>query len=630
MSFQQGLSGLNSSAKQLDVIGNNVANAGTVGFKQSQAQFADMYAASLAGGGAAQVGTGSKVAAIVQQFTQGNITNTSNSMDMAISGQGFFRLIDQGGSVMYSRNGQFQVDKDGYVVNNQGHKLSGYLPDASGVIIPGQPLPILLNAADLAPRQTASVVIGANLDSRAATPVNPTFNPVDPTSYNSSTSLTVYDSLGASHVGSLYFQRQVIAPTSAPGIIAAGATTATLASTAGMGVGNTITLPGAGGAGPSTTSPAIIAASATTATVASAVGLAVGDNITLPGAGAAGPATTDTLGTAIGATTVTVGSAAGLAVGDNIAIAGNPGAVTITGIAGNVLTFAPATTAITAPGAAVTSTKALVATITGIAGNVLTFGTATTTATLANATITSTKALTTTITGIAGNVVTFAPATTTATLAGATIASNAGSANWNTYFAIDGVLVPVAGTALTTLTFNTLGQLASTTPASVPLGTMASAAFTPTGAAAQTVTFNFSQISQYGGNFGVNSLTQDGYSSGRLSGFNTSSDGTIQGRYSNGQSRAMGQILLANFTSPQGLQPMGNNEWVESAASGGPLIGTPGSSSLGVLQSSAVEESNTDLTAELVNMITAQRVYQANAQTIKAQDQVLQTLVNLR
>lgn len=630
MSFQQGLSGLNSSAKQLDVIGNNVANSGTVGFKQSQAQFADMYAASLAGGGAAQVGTGSKVAAVVQQFTQGNITNTSNSMDMAISGQGFFRLIDQGGSVMYSRNGQFQVDKDGYVVNNQGHKLSGYLPDATGAIIPGQPLPILLNAADLAPRQTASVAIGANLDSRAATPVNPTFNPIDPTSYNSSTSLTVYDSLGASHVGSLYFQRQVIAPTTAPGIIAAGATTATLASTAGMAVGNTITLPGAGGAGPSTTSPAIIAAGATTATVASAVGLAVGDNITLPGAGAAGPATTDTLGTAIGATTVTVGSAAGLAVGDNITIAGNPGAVTITGIAGNVLTFAPATTAITAPGAAVTSTKALVATITGIAGNVLTFGTATTTATLANATITSTKALTTTITGIVGNVVTFAPATTTATLAGATIASNAGSANWNTYFAIDGVLVPVAGTALTTLTFNTLGQLASTTPASVPLGTMASAAFTPTGAAAQTVTFSFSQVSQYGGNFGVNSLTQDGYSSGRLSGFNTSSDGTIQGRYSNGQSRAMGQILLANFTSPQGLQPMGNNEWVESAASGGPLIGTPGSSSLGVLQSSAVEESNTDLTAELVNMITAQRVYQANAQTIKAQDQVLQTLVNLR
>jgi flagellar hook protein FlgE len=244
--------------------------------------------------------------------------------------------------------------------------------------------------------------------------------------------------------------------------------------------------------------------------------------------------------------------------------------------------------------------------------------------------VTFTKALTVTLTGIVGNDVTFTPATTTATLAGATISSNAGSPNWNTYLAIDGVLVPPVGTALTQLSFDTLGQLASTTPVTTPVGTMSSAAFTPTGAAAQTVSFDFASTSQYGGAFGVNSLTQDGFSSGRLSGFNTSSDGTILGRYSNGQSRALGQVLLANFTNPQGLQPMGNNVWVESATSGGPLVGTPGSSALGILQSSAVEDSNVDLTAELVNMITAQRVYQANAQTIKAQDQVLQTLVNLR
>jgi flagellar hook protein FlgE len=553
MSFQQGLSGLNSSAKQLDVIGNNVANSGTVGFKQSQAQFSDMYAASLSGSGAVQVGTGGKVSAVVQQFTQGNITNTSNPMDTAISGQGFFRMIDPSGSVFYSRSGQFQVDKNGFIVNNQGHKLSGYLPDATGAIVPGQPLPILINSADLAPKQTASVVVGANLDSRAATPSNPVFNTLDPTSYNSSTSTTVYDSLGTSHVGSLYFQRQPIAPTTSAAIIPASATTATLASVAGMAIGHTITLPGAGAAGPATT--------------------------------AVGAGTT---------TTVTVASAAGLAAGDNITI-GALGTTTITGIAGNVLTFAPA----------------LAAPVGGEA-------------------ITSTKALTTTITGIAGNVVTFSPATTTATLAAATVTSNAGSANWDTYLAIDGVLVPAAGTPMTRLTFNTLGQLASTTPASVPVGTMSSAPFTPTAAAAQTLTFNFAQTSQYGGNFGVNSLTQDGYSSGRLSGFNTSADGTILGRYSNGQSRALGQMLLANFTNPQGLQPMGNNEWVESSTSGGPLIGTPGSSALGVLQSSATEDSNVDLTAELVNMIVAQRVYQANAQTIKTQDAVLQTLVSMR
>src|SRR4030067_3859595 len=98
MSFQQGLSGLNSSAKQLDVIGNNVANANTVGFKQAMAQFSDMYAASLSGSGAVQIGTGGKIAAVMQQFTQGNVTNTSNPMDTAIRGQGFFRVLDQGGS----------------------------------------------------------------------------------------------------------------------------------------------------------------------------------------------------------------------------------------------------------------------------------------------------------------------------------------------------------------------------------------------------------------------------------------------------------------------------------------------------------------------------------------------------
>ena len=483
MSFQQGLSGLNLSAKQLDVIGNNVANSGTVGFKQSQAQFADMYAASLSGSGAVQIGTGGKIASVVQQFTQGNVTNTSNPMDTAISGQGFFRMIDQNGAILFSRNGQFQIDKNGYIVNNQGHKVSGYLPDATGTIITGQPLPILLNSADLTPKKTASVTVGVNLDSRDATPVNPTFSPLDPTSYNSSTPTTVYDSLGAVHMGALYFQRQPM-------------DVASLGNGSFVGAGSTMTLSG------------------------STAGLSAGNTVTLPSG-------TYTIVSVDSGTTLTVSPAASAPIG-----------------------------------------------------------------------------------------------------AAAFTATNAPTADWVTYLTIDGVLVPAAGTPLTTLSFDPLGKL--TAPVGPPVGQIASAAFTPTGAEAQILDFNFAQTSQYGGSFGVNSLTQDGYSSGRLNGFGTSADGTILGRYSNGQSRALGQVLLANFTNPQGLQPMGNNEWVESSTSGGPLIGTPGSSALGVLQSSAVEDSNVDLTAELVNMIVAQRVYQANAQTIKTQDAVLQTLVNLR
>lgn len=569
MGFQQGLSGLNASAKHLDAIGNNVANAGTVGFKQSQAQFADLFAASLSGSGIAQVGTGVKVAGVAQLFTQGNITNTNNPLDTAISGRGFFRMTDAAGAVLYSRNGQFQLDKNGFLVNNQGHIVSGYLPNAAGVIAAAAPVPLQINPADLAPKMTSIATVGANLDSRALVPTTAAFNPADPTSYNNSTSLSIYDSLGGSHVGTMYFQRAAIAPT---------------------------------------TSAAIIPALATTATVASSAGMAVGNTITLPGAGAAGVPTTDTLGTAIGATTATLGSVAGLTPGANLTIAGNPGVLTVSSIVGNVVTFSPPTTVATLAGAAVTSTLALTATITGIAGNVLTF----------------------------------TPATTTATQAAATIASNAPSPSWNAYLTVDGVSVPApvppAVTApLTTLNFDALGKLTSTTPATTPVGTVLSPAlfpFSTTVSTTQTLTFNFGSptagTTQYGGNFGVNTLTQDGYTSGRLNSTSTSADGTILGRYSNGQSRPMGQILLANFTNPQGLQPVGNNEWAETATSGGPLVGTPGSSQLGLLQSSATEDSNVDLTAELVNMITAQRTYQANAQTIKTQDQLLQTIVSLR
>ena len=563
MSFQQGLSGLNSSAKQLDTIGNNVANASTVGFKQSQAQFSDMYAASLAGSGASQIGTGVRLAAVVQQFTQGNVTNTNNPMDTAISGQGFFRMVDQGGSVFYSRSGQFQVDKNGFIVNNQGHQVSGYLPDATGAIIPAQPVPLLISAADLTPRVTAAVNVGANLDSRSlgigaggAVPISAVFDPSDPTSYNNSTSLTVYDSLGVSHVTSMYFQRQPIASTTAPALTTAPVTQIDLASAAGMAVGNTITIAGAGAA----------------------------------------------------ATNLTA---------------------TITAISGNTVSFSPSTSSNTVAGAVVTSNAA--------SPNWNTYMTvdgalvpASTTALAAPAPTTTTMTLAAAPTGLAvGNVINIAGAGANGGTHTATITAIAGAA---ITFAPASAVAPAASAAvsfpLATLTFDAQGKL--TAPAGPPVGEVVSGTFTPTGANPLAMTFNFGQTTQYGGSFGVNSLTQDGYASGRLNGFSTSADGTILGRYSNGQSRAMGQMLLANFTNPQGLQPVGNNEWAETASSGGPLIGTPGSSSLGVLQSSAVEDSNVDLTAELVNMITAQRVYQANAQTIKTQDAVLQTLVNLR
>jgi flagellar hook protein FlgE len=144
------------------------------------------------------------------------------------------------------------------------------------------------------------------------------------------------------------------------------------------------------------------------------------------------------------------------------------------------------------------------------------------------------------------------------------------------------------------------------------------------------IKLDFSGSTQYGTATSEKKTLKDGTEPGHLRNFTTGADGIILGRYTNGESRALGQVVLANFINPNGLEPLGNNAWGETSDSGGPIVGTPNSGSLGPLQSNAVETSNVDLTAELVNMITAQRVYQANAQTIKTQDSVLQTLVNLR
>ena len=141
---------------------------------------------------------------------------------------------------------------------------------------------------------------------------------------------------------------------------------------------------------------------------------------------------------------------------------------------------------------------------------------------------------------------------------------------------------------------------------------------------------DFTGTTQYGSASSVDRLTQGGYTTGSLTGLSVGSDGIVQGRYSNGQARNLGQVVLATFANPNGLQSLGNNQWALTSVSGPELVSAPGTGSRGVLQSASVEESNVDLTAQLVNMITQQRNYQSNAQTIKTQDQILQTLVNLR
>jgi flagellar hook protein FlgE len=202
MSFQQGLSGLNAAAKNLDVVGNNVANSSTVGFKAAQAHFADIYANTL-GSSAASVGIGVAVAAVDQSFSQGNITTTNNPLDLAISGQGFFRTSDNG-AVTFGRNGQFQLDKNGYIINDSGARLTGYLPGANGVLSTAAPTDLRIISGNIAPQTTTTVDALFNFDSRAVAPAA-AFDMNDPTTYTRSTSLSTYDTLGNAHALSLYF-----------------------------------------------------------------------------------------------------------------------------------------------------------------------------------------------------------------------------------------------------------------------------------------------------------------------------------------------------------------------------------------------------------------------------------------
>ena len=512
MSFQQGLSGLNGAAKSLDVIGNNIANASTVGFKGSQAQFADVYANSLNGAGGNQAGIGTKVSQIAQQFTQGNVEASNNPLDIAINGAGFFRTT-VAGAVQYSRNGQFALDKEGYMVNAQGAKLTGFTASATGSILAGSPVPLMINTADLKPVATSRVDTELNLDSGSAVPVTSPFNANDPTSYNKQSPIDVYDTLGNPHVLSSFYVK----------------TSAGHWSVYAANDGTEITNLKVAAAAQGTTAPFAAVNAARTAWV-------------------------------------------------NASTAVPPN---------------PAATATALSNYATEANNMVVA---------------------------------------AANAAGATPAQQAAITAAA---NSSGTTVGNTPDQVDkdiAAAVSVPAVAIGHLDFDANGALSTAlmAPQTLPL-TVGLPIFPPTGAAPTlSINFGFAGTTQYGAATSEKKSTQDGYTAGHLQRFSAGADGIILGQYSNGQSHALGQIVLANFANPNGLSPLGNNAWAETSNSGVPLVGTPAAGSLGVLQSSAVENSNVDLTAELVNMITAQRVYQANAQTIKTQDSVLQTLVNLR
>jgi len=421
MSFGTAISGIKAASAGLGIIGNNIANSSTIGFKQSRGEFSDVYAASTLGTADNAIGSGVKLSSVSQQFTQGGINFTNNALDLAINGNGFFALSD-GGTTAYSRAGNFSVDQSGYLVNGQGLKLLAYRADTAGAIT-GLVGDIKVDSSYVNPTPTGQIEVVANLDSRAVAPTLAWNGPYDafatpptapsPDSYNNSTSATIYDGLGNAHVMNTYFVK-----TATPN-------------------------------------------------------------------------------------------------------------------------------------------------------------------------------------------------------------------QWQAYTLIDGVSVGGG----TTLTFDQSGRFPTTSlPVEVNVAgwTPLDKNGDPTGAAAQTFAIDVSNSTQFGNDFAISRITQDGFSTRQLRAVEFDATGMILARYTNGQSRALGQVSLANFANPQGLQPTGNTLWVQTFASGPPTVSKPGTAGLGAIQSGALEASNVDVTEQLVTMIEAQRNFQANAQVIRTEDAVTQTVINLR
>ena len=434
MSFQQGLSGLNATSKNLEVIGNNIANASTIGAKASRAEFATMFAASLNGTGTTGAGIGVQLQSVAQQFTQGNISSTENTMDLAINGRGFFMFKQADGKEVYGRNGQLKLDRNNFVVNGQGGQLLAKPWDESVNRAEGEPQPVqvpqgggnaIKTGGGPVPSQrginvTMNFDAGENVIAAAVPRIN--FN--SPATFNYSTSQTVYDGQGLPLTVSYFFQKNDI---------------------------NSWSVFGA-----------------------------------------------------------------------------------INGVPFNQANGVPYDPTTDDPDPFIQ----------------VTFG--------EDGRLTSTSATETTIT-------------------------------------VNDPRVPSDPPVLFT-----------------------------------DLPFKFGDVTQFGAEFSISEMKQDGYAFGKLTGITFDGDGIVKATYSNGRYLNLFQLQLADFPNVQGLKPLGGNVWESTFESGPKVVNAPGANSAGTVQSGALEESNIDLTAELVNMITAQRIYQANAQTIKTVDQVLQTLVNLR
>jgi flagellar hook protein FlgE len=656
MPFSSGLSGLKASQVDLQVIGNNVANASTTGFKSSRAEFGDVYASTAFSSPNIQAGRGVEVTAVTQQFSQGQLDITDNALDLAVNGKGFF-VLSKDGATTYTRAGAFGVDSSGYIVNANSKRLQGYQATSTGTIT-GVSGDLLVSTADQTPSASTTLGIKLNLNADLTPPTtafttgfSPT-NPPSASSYNSSTSMEIFDSLGNSHTLTAYFVKSFGANTwqTYIGIDGADVTpsVATAPSTGTAYTAGTLAAPytlafstaGAYQAYSATAMPihygstAITSTAMSLATSGSLTTLDLGD-LTLNGvkirAGAASDDTSSTTDNAASAIAITAAINASSALHGVTATAGSTtfslglisGGATNTLAAGDLTINGVAITGSVDGASATALGDALVALIgTSVTG---------VTATNSSGTVTLTATDGRNIRAVSDGV-------------------NAGTLNL-AGFAIDGGtaldkvqrgVVSLAPSSINEEGTIVVGGGANATALGFTDATKRGIVYTNSdtvtvsswnpggGAATQTLTLGFTGSSQYGADFAVSSLSNNGYTTGRLTSIDVDKSGLVKAKYSNGQSLNLGQVEIAKFQNEQGLKAEGQTEWSSTSASGDALIGTPNTSDYGLVQSGALENSNVALTDELVALIVAQRNFQANAQTIRTADTITQTIINIR
>lgn len=726
MGFATALSGLKAASTSLQVTGNNIANSQTVGFKESRAEFADVYASSIGGVSKTQPGAGVRVTEVAQQFNQGNIESTQNSLDLAVSGNGFFVLadkvnlpdpnnpnaaVDPSVPSAYTRNGAFQLDNKGNVINSEGKYLLAFAANgttaAEGFSV-GVFRPLTIDTAQGLPNATTKIDMKLNINGAASIPTATVFDPKNPLSYNNTTSITTYDTQGNAHIASTYYVKTPVANAwdayvfldgygistggqAVPPVAAPASTVASALNAPGTPIPLTFTASGllaeVGARAAAVISGGIVTASNTTVTdtaAASTTAATVSAGITAEAAKTAATTAATNATAASAAAAATAGAsytAVGAANALTAALTASTSAAALSTAATTAVAYSSpanlilATASQTAAATAAASAAAYAAAAAGVIGPAPS-ATGTAAAALAataavdaataqaaanayNAAVGAPNAAQTALTqaqkasasatalsaaASAVNTTTAAAAlATTAKTTAATAAASAAAYATAAAAVVDG---PTAAAAAALAVTAAADAVLAQTAANAYNGTVAATAAGATqatkvdfgsidlglinpNASVAPMAFNidFFGSTQFATPFSVNGLKQDGLPAGNLTGIDVDGTGVVFARYSNGGSKALGQVALARFQSNQALAKLGDTTWAQTSNSGQPIYGAAGDNNFGAIQSSALEGSNVDLSAQLVKLIVAQQAYQANSQSITTEKTLLETIL---